>query len=85
MTRYGEREAIDMLRRVAQVMESFDKPSLWGLVLSQEFGKGRFPFEGGGTELLNATPDHRTYMVPASRVLTVIAKAVKEAELNEQV
>lgn len=38
---------------------------------------GRFPFAGGGSEVLCATEEHTVYFVPAYRILSGLAKLLK--------
>lgn len=53
------------------------------IILTQPRGTGRFPFAGGGTELLSATQEHTNYSVPVHRVLSYLAKRLKaEASTN---
>lgn len=68
----------ELLREIADRLEknpAYD--TLEGMVLTQPRGTGRFPFVGGGTELLSATQDGSNYWVPMDRILSSLAKALK--------
>lgn len=75
----------ELLRKCADTLERAEgNPSLQGFVLNQPHYTGRFPFAGGGTELLSATTTGTNYYVPVYRVLGGLAKALKEQEKTEK-
>ena len=69
----------EILRTVADKMDQFPEiPGMWGFSIPWARGQGRFPFAGGGTELLCDLMEGPVYAVPAERILSVLAKYVKE-------
>lgn len=83
----------ELLRMCADKLEMYDDVShpLYelrsscepGLILTHpRWSTGRFPFIGGGTEVLSATQERTNYSVPVYRVLSFIAKQLK-AEAKE--
>ena len=48
-----------------------------GVMLTHARDTGRFPFAGGGTELLSANQAHTNYFVPVHRALSYVAQQLK--------
>lgn len=66
------RECADRLERNSLGQES-------AMVLTHPIGGGKFPFAGGGTEMLSQTQYGTNYWVPVHRILSGLAKALKQA------
>lgn len=65
----------ELLRACAERLEKSQKDP--GMVLVHPRYCGRFPFAGGGTELLSTTESGSNYWVPVHRILSGVAKMIK--------
>lgn len=70
----------ELLRECADRLERNAHPggAESAMVLTHPRGTGKFPFAGGGTELLSQTQDGTNYWVPVYRILSGLAKALKQ-------
>ncbi len=69
----------ELLRMCADCLDQNpEQPIMWDLILAWPDKCGRFPFSGGGTEMLNRTNNGNGYAVPISRILTGLAKTLKQ-------
>lgn len=71
------REVADRLERREKEPDSALNIGEPAMVLVHPRYSGRFPFAGGGTELLSAVESHTNYYVPAHRILSGLAKLLK--------
>lgn len=68
----------ELLRECADRLEKNPEyDTMSGMVLTQPRGTGKFPFAGGGTELLSQTQGNSNYWVPLDRILSSLAKGLK--------
>lgn len=67
----------ELLRAIADRLERNPPEIESAIVLNHPIGAGKFPFAGGGTERLSQTQDGTNYWVPAHRILSGLAKALK--------
>jgi hypothetical protein len=71
----------ELLRECADRLECDPSPTFeHGMVLCHPRFGGKFPFAGGGTELLSTTESGSNYWVPVYRILSGLAKGLKEAK-----
>lgn len=77
-------KSYELLREIADRLERREKdpdsPLNTGevaMVLVHPRYTGKFPFAGGGTELLSSVETHTNYWVPAYRILSGLAKLLK--------
>lgn len=68
----------ELLREVADRLEKNPEyDTMSGMVLTQPRYTGKFPFAGGGSELLSQTYEGSNYWVPLDRILSSLAKGLK--------
>jgi hypothetical protein len=71
----------ELLRECADRLERNPEPVFeHGMVLCHPRFSGKFTFAGGGTELLSTTESGSNYWVPVHRILSGIAKGLKDAK-----
>jgi hypothetical protein len=70
----------ELLRECADRLEKYPDPAAHetAMVLTHPRFAGKFPFAGGGTELLSQTQDGTNYWVPVHRILSGLAKTLKQ-------
>ncbi len=69
----------ELLRECADRLERHPDQFMHGMVLNHPRGTGKFPFAGGGTELVSQTQTGTNYYVPVYRILSGLSKALKAA------
>jgi hypothetical protein len=76
----------ELLRECADRLERQPDPSSveHAMVLVHPRYSGKFPFAGGGTELLSVTDTGSNYWVPVYRILSGLAKALREQAAAQQ-
>jgi hypothetical protein len=68
----------ELLREIADRLEKNPEyDTMSGMVLNQPRYSGKFPFAGGGAELLSSTQEGNNYWVPLDRILISLGKALK--------
>jgi hypothetical protein len=73
----------ELLRMVADKMERYpDQPIIWDHIMHWPVGSGRFPFAGGGTELLSQTQAGVNYAVPSERILRGLARGITSLKVK---
>jgi hypothetical protein len=71
----------ELLRECADRLERNPDPAFeHGIIFHHPRDNGKFPFVGGGTEVLSTTESGTNYWVPIHKILSTLAKGLKDAK-----
>jgi hypothetical protein len=70
----------ELLRECANILERNLDPYAHGVTLHHPRFTSKFPFAGSGTELLSKTESGTNYWVPIHKILSTLAKGLKDAK-----